>query len=115
MSGLGSNNKFTTETDGGGSDSLSSHSLGVAACLADDDLAELFHLGLVSRVGKHVEDLVTCLRLQVTEVLEALSANAPRQVDVLLHDGDSLGMDGTKVGIFEEAGEIALSCLLKCK
>ena len=73
----------------------------------------MLHLSLVTYVGKHVEDLIPCFWLQVSIVLEPLTTDAASQIDVLLHDGDSRGVDGTKIGIFEETSEITLSCLLK--
>ena len=73
----------------------------------------MLHLSLVTCIGKHVEDLVACFRLQVSIVLEPLTTDAASQIDVLLHDSDSRGVDGTKIGIFKETSEIALSCLLK--
>jgi len=45
--------------------------------------------------------------------VEPLSADAAGEINVLLHDSDSLGVNGTKISIFEEAGEIALSSFLK--
>lgn len=34
-------------------------------------------------------------------------------MDVLRHDGDSLGVDSAQIGIFEETDEVSLSCLLE--
>jgi len=56
---------------------------------------------------------LTGLGLQISEVLEALSADASSQVHVLLHHGHSVRVDSTEVGIFKESGEITLSSLLK--
>ena len=42
-----------------------------------------------------------------------LSSDTTSQLDVLGHDGDSLGMDGTQVGIFKEADQVCLRCLLQ--
>ena len=47
--------------------------------------------------------------------LRALSADAAGELNVLGHDGDTLGMDGAQVGVLEEANEVGLSSLLKGK
>ena len=47
--------------------------------------------------------------------LSPLSADAPGQLDVLGHDGDTLGMDGSQVGVLEEANQVGLSSLLEGK
>jgi len=78
-----------------------------------DDLAELGHLLLLVGVGKLVEDLVAGLGLGVSEVLEALAPDAAREVQVLLHHGDSRRVDGAEVGVLEETGQVALGCLLQ--
>src|SRR4051812_35485507 len=38
----------------------------------------------------------------------ALSTNAARELDVLGHDGDALGMDGAQVGVLKEPNEVGL-------
>ena len=50
-----------------------------------------------------------------TEVgnLSSLSTDPPGQLDVLGHDGDTLGVDGAKVGILEETDEVSLRGLLE--
>ncbi len=45
--------------------------------------------------------------------LRALSADAAGELNVLGHDGDTLGVDGAQVGVFEEANEVGLGSLLK--
>ena len=45
--------------------------------------------------------------------LRALAADAARELDVLGHDGDTLGVDGAQVGVFEEADEVRLGRFLK--
>jgi hypothetical protein len=45
--------------------------------------------------------------------LGPLATDAARQLDVLGHDGDALGMDGSQVGVLEEANEVSLSGLLQ--
>ena len=49
------------------------------------------------------------------ERLGALTADAAGKLDVLWHDGDTLGVDGTEVGVLEEANEVGLGCLLEGK
>ena len=41
------------------------------------------------------------------------ATNAAGKLHVLRHDGDTLGVDGAKVGIFKQANHICLSSLLK--
>ena len=48
-----------------------------------------------------------------TANLRALSTDAASQLNVLGHDGHTLGMDGAQVGVLEEANEVGLSGLLK--
>ncbi len=45
--------------------------------------------------------------------LGALSADAAGQLDVLRHDGDTLGVDSAQVGVFEETDQVGLASLLK--
>ena len=45
--------------------------------------------------------------------LSALATDTPGQLDVLGHDGDTLGMDSAQVGVFEETHEVSLASLLK--
>ena len=45
--------------------------------------------------------------------LGALSSDPPGQLDVLGHDGDPLGVDGTQVGVLEEPHEVGLTGLLE--
>lgn len=42
-----------------------------------------------------------------------ITADAPGQLNVLLHDGDSHGMYGTHVGVLEESNEERLCCFLQ--
>ena len=41
------------------------------------------------------------------------ATDAACQLDVLRHDGDALGVDGAQVGVFEQADEVGLGCLLE--
>ena len=45
--------------------------------------------------------------------LSALATDTPGQLDVLGHDGDTLGMDSAQVGVFEETHEVSLASLLQ--
>ena len=81
--------------------------------LANDDLLKVLQLILLVVVGKHVEDFLAGLGLEVTVVVEALPADSPGEVQVLLHDGDAVRVDGAEVGVFEQTGEVALSGILE--
>ena len=43
----------------------------------------------------------------------ALSTDSAGELHVLWHDGDSLGVDGAEVGVFEETDHVGLRCLLE--
>lgn len=45
--------------------------------------------------------------------LSTLSTDPPSQLDVLGHDGDSLGVDSAEIGVFEKTYEISFTSLLK--
>ena len=47
--------------------------------------------------------------------LSTLATDATGQLNVLGHDGHTLGMDGCQVGVLEQANQVGLSCLLKGK
>jgi histone H3 len=47
--------------------------------------------------------------------LRALATDAAGKLDVLGHDGDTLGVDGGKVGVLEKTDEVGLGGLLKGK
>jgi len=53
------------------------------------------------------------LELSSSHRLSALSADTPGQLDVLGHDGDTLGVDGAQVGVLEQAHQVGLSSLLQ--
>ena len=44
---------------------------------------------------------------------EAFATDASSQLDVLGHDGDSLGVDGAQIGILEKTDHVGLSGLLE--
>ena len=52
-------------------------------------------------------------RCQGAGPLLALSADAAGQLDVLGHDGDSLGVDSAEVGVLEESDEVGLRGFLE--
>ena len=41
--------------------------------------------------------------------------DAAGQLDVLRHDGDTLGVDGAQVGVLEQADKVGLRCFLQGK
>ena len=45
--------------------------------------------------------------------LGTLAANATGQLDVLGHDGDTLGVDGAQVGVLKQTDEVSLAGLLE--
>jgi len=45
--------------------------------------------------------------------LGTLSSDSSGQLDVLGHDCDPLGVDGTQVGVLEKSDQISLASLLK--
>ena len=45
--------------------------------------------------------------------LSTLASDASSELDVFRHDGDSLGMDGAEIGVFEEANEVSLGGFLE--
>jgi hypothetical protein len=47
--------------------------------------------------------------------LGALSTDTTSQLDILGHDGNTLGVDGTQVGILKKTNEVSLGSLLKGK
>ena len=57
------------------------------------------------------------LKKAICEALESflssLTTDAPGQLDVLGHDGDTLGVDGAQVGVLEESDEVSLRGLLE--
>ena len=50
---------------------------------------------------------------KVQSELGAFSADSASKLDVLGHDGDSLGMDGAQVGVFEKSDQVGLGGFLK--
>ena len=42
-----------------------------------------------------------------------LATDPPGQLDVLGHDGDTLGVDGAQVGVLEQTDQVGLASLLE--
>ena len=51
--------------------------------------------------------------ISVQARLCSFTTDAASQLDVLGHDGHTLGVDGAQVGVFEETNEVSLGGLLK--
>ena len=47
--------------------------------------------------------------------LSPLASDASGELDVLGHDGDTLGVDGAQVGVLEETDQVSLGGFLKNK
>ena len=77
-----------------------------------DGLDQLSHARFDVGVGKRVEHLVAGLRHLVREVSEVVTPDALGKFHVLLHHGHTTGVEGTKVGVLENSGQISLSRLL---
>jgi hypothetical protein len=45
--------------------------------------------------------------------LSSLASDAAGKLDVLGHDGHSLGVDGAQVGILKQTDKVSLGCLLQ--
>jgi len=51
--------------------------------------------------------------LFVENFLSSLSTDSAGQLDVLGHDGHTLGVDGAQVGVLEQTNQVSLGCLLE--
>ena len=76
-------------------------------------LSELSHLLLLVGVWKLEELLVSGFWHGVTEVVVSITSDSSSEVHILLHDGNSVGVDGTKVGILENSDQVGLGTLLE--
>ena len=47
--------------------------------------------------------------------LGPFSSDSPSQLDILWHDGHTLGVDGAQVGVLEQADKVGLRCFLQGK
>merc|ERR1739838_1048012 len=45
--------------------------------------------------------------------LSTFSTNSSCQLDILGHNGDTLGVDGAQVGVFKQTNQVGLRCFLK--
>ena len=50
---------------------------------------------------------------RVSRNLSTFATNTTNKLDVFGHDGDSLGVDGTQVGVFEKTHQVSLASLLQ--
>ena len=55
------------------------------------------------------------LTAQSTTFLGTFTTDAASELDVLGHDGDTLGVDGGQVGVFEEANQVGFRRFLECQ
>ena len=53
------------------------------------------------------------MRYSIENDLSALTADTAGKLDVLGHDGDTLGVDGAQVGVFEESYEVGFGSFLE--
>ena len=51
--------------------------------------------------------------LVLVEVLSTLTTDTAGQLDILGHDGHTLGMDGTQVGVLKQTNEVSFAGLLE--
>jgi histone H3 len=51
--------------------------------------------------------------LEKTNFLSAFASDSSRQLDILRHDGDSLGVDRAQVGVFEQANQVRFGRFLQ--
>jgi len=56
---------------------------------------------------------IMCLAFTVTSRLGPLPPYPTSQLDIFGHDGDTLGMDGTQVGVLKQSHQVCLAGLLK--
>jgi len=52
-------------------------------------------------------------RKSITAGLRTFTPNPPRELDVLGHDSDTLGVDGAEVGILKETNKVGLGSFLE--
>ena len=77
-------------------------------------LISYVHLGYVCQERvKQYEWRISHHYTQLTEMLNG--GRLPSKLNVLGHDGDALGVNGTQVGILKQANEVSFRCLLEGK
>jgi hypothetical protein len=68
---------------------------------------EFFHAFLFVSIWKSVESVFTFSFLDtINVVIEMIASDSSGQFHVFLHDGGSLGMDGTEIGIFKDSNKV---------
>ena len=74
-----------------------------------DLIMELFHAFLFVSVWELVESVFSIFLLNtINVVIEMITSDSSSELHVLLQDGGSLGVDGTKVGVLEDSDEVCL-------
>jgi hypothetical protein len=64
-------------------------------------------------VLKRTVQLCLCSDWSIAVDLSTFTTDATSQLDVLWHDGDTLGVDGAQVGVFEETDQVGLAGFLQ--
>jgi len=63
---------------------------------------------------KQINEKCSCCKVDVWWVnLGTLSTDSPCQLDIFRHDGHTLSMDSTQVGVFKEADQVGLTGFLQ--
>ena len=50
---------------------------------------------------------------QMIHFLSTFTTDAAGELDILGHDGDTLGVDGAQVGVLEQSNQVSLASLLQ--
>ena len=53
--------------------------------------------------------------LELRRQLSSLTSNSASQLDILSHDGNSLGVDCSQIGVLKKTDQVSLSSLLEGK
>ena len=72
-------------------------------------ILEIFHSLRAVDVWEFIESLISGLGNLVGVVAKFVSSDSSCEVHVFLHHRDSVGVDGTEIGVFEDTGEIGFS------
>ena len=80
-----------------------------------DEFAYIVGLSLVFKFGPERADVLCRLEKtkQAARSLGTLTTDAAGKLDILGHDGDTLGVDGAQVGVLEKTDEVSLAGLLE--
>ena len=74
----------------------------------------LARLSLAPSLARSLPSSITTPLASFIVFLEAaLAADAASKLNILGHDGDPLGVDGTHVGVLEQSDKVVLGCLLE--